>query len=282
MKKIMRICIIPAIAGFMCACDGGSDGPPPIRQGHTQAWYGRMNDAIRGPWGDLAADLIDCANEGVAGYMMELGGWERYAPEHTPESALARCREIYPKAVALARALDVTLFVSIANDNAGLGKYGDKGVEIAAQWDYYAALVDLVDAHGADGIIVQPVCETRTAGGLRLEEYAAGKLKGFALVNNGGFGRPASVAPWAKWRAMHPFVVQQIATTPTDAMLHTDTGTLIAWLNGGALIAPTDLDRLRQAAEASIAVGHPVFGYWDWKRPERNPEAIKELGRIFR
>lgn len=124
-------------------------------------------------------------------------GWGATDAYSNPSSV----EEAYKRLMEATRRNRQLLFVEIANDNKGKGKYGDdhKGLDQYAEQIRQAAR--FIEATGYDW--VQPVGETGTKAGEEFEAYCAGLFPKSALVYNGG-SRPDRPASWASMFAWHP------------------------------------------------------------------------------
>lgn len=272
----VRIACLLAVCGLAASCDSGGGGSAPaIRAGETQVWYGRANTwATSGP-DVLRADVEACAAAGITGYMIELCGWNDFNP--VPDDvAMALMDDVYHQLVGWCRSLGLWLFVSVANDNAGLNRYGDRGIPLSAQTAKIERCIEMIREHGSGNVIVQPCAETRTAAGLQLEARCAERLGGFTLVCNGNFGRPAHVEPWASFRAWHPLV---FGDYPSDALVISDTGNMIRMLSAnGSVDGPGDPAKLRAWVREVQASGAPVAGYYVLRYAQHDAPAIQALG----
>ena len=231
MKRILSLAIGAALiaATLGCSTTHGTKAAPSIAAGNTQAWYGRVNC-----WAEndstLESDVKACAKYGVDGYMIELLSWGRYSASADKQ---AKTEAAYKKLVKLCRQNGLWVFVSIANDNAGQGKYGDSGPKLEGQ----KALLDfglrLVLSQGPKNVIVQPVAETQTSYGKSWNTAAGKALKsaGFLTVNNSDGGHPKSKPSWADWNAEHP--CDKDTVVKSGAFCISDCGTIIRQLMGG-------------------------------------------------
>ena len=274
-----------ALGGSIAGCGGGdadgwgTESAPAVRQGKTQVWYGRANAWAAGGLDALRADVEACAAAGVSGYMIELLGWG--AVTTTDDEALKETTaDAYANLVSWCRSLGLWLFVSVGNDNAGFGGYGDRGVPLSTQTELLDWAIDLVRSHGAANVIVQPCAETKTATGAWLEARCAERLAGFTLVNNGNGGRPAQAASWAEFRVWHPLLGSD---NPPDALIVSDSGDLIRILaSDHSLDGPGDPERLRAWVHLVKANGCPVAGYYAFLHAQHDAPAIQALGEALR
>ena len=272
---LIRGVVFSSICSFVAGCDDEANSPPPIHAGETQAWYGRANAWASAGLDALRTDVDACADAGVTGYMIELGGWGA-STVFENDAAKAATEEAYGKLVGWCRSRGLWLFVTVGNDNAGFGGYGDRGIPLSKQTDTLEWAIDLVRSNGAQNVIVQPCAETKTATGFWLEERCAEQLDSFTLVCNGTGGRPAQTTPWASFRAWHPLLGED---SPPDALIISDSGDLIRLLSrDGSLDGPGDPDKLRAWVRRVKAKGSPVAGYYAFRNAQHDAPAIQALG----
>lgn len=206
--------------------------PPKIKrfgERGFERFYGRVN-----AWGadltKLRKELRVCAKHGV-GYHIELLGWARYgvAGGATKEGI----EKAYKTLVKWAKIYGVPVFVSIANDNSGSGKYGEKGPHLDKQKEILEWALQLVVKHGNKAVVlVQPVAEIQTSFGKSWDAHANSTLlsAGFSTCYNGDFGRPGGTAGHSVL-AWHP--QKTSASVPKGAMCVSDCGSIILQLNAG-------------------------------------------------
>ncbi len=268
------------IGGSLVGCEDEAQAPPPIRAGETQAWYGRANTWASAGLAALQADVAACADAGVSGYIIELGGWGGTATFGS-EAAKAATETAYRQLLGWCRSRGLWLFVTIGNDNTGFSRYGDPGIPLAAQADWIEWAIDLIRSHGAQNVVVQPCAETKTAAGYQLEARCAERLDGFTLVCNGNEGRPVQTEPWAAFRAWHPLLGTD--DYPSDALIVSDSGDLIRLLSrDGSMDGPGDPDKLRAWVRMVKAKGSPVAGYYAFRNAQHDAPAIQALGEGLR
>ena len=248
--------------------------PKEIKQGGFQVWYGLVNAWAMVP--ETMDKVVDeCAEAGVSGIHIELAGWARSGM--WTDKWLADTAKAYRRLLARCRRRGLWLFVSIANDNMGSRKYGDPGIRMAVVYDKVLKLVQLVRDEGPDNVIVQPVGETQTPAGVKLEQDCILMLyPEFKLVYNGGMGRPSTLPAGFKFRAWHPFKVGD--KPPADAIAVSDTGSIIMQLGVG-LNGPAHPDTLEAWARHIRACGCPVACYYAFLHDQLDKPAIKALGR---
>lgn len=267
MIRFMRICIIPAIAGFLCSCDDNETSTgvtyPPSRavlaDGETLLFGGWVNDWCWVPEELLRAQLDAMQDAGWDGYLIEMGGSARWRG-HTEEEARKVIAERYPELVDMLAARRMKLINSVQNDNAGKGKYGDKSPPLSGQTSFSHWLVGLIAAVGRpDVVLVQPVAETESAAGFALERYCATVLTNFTLVNNAG-SRPESKPSWAHYNADHPWSIEK---TSKEDIVITDTSTFIRELDSNAnMTGATDPARVMAAYQKCRSLGVKAFGLY--------------------
>jgi hypothetical protein len=253
---------------------------PPVVGGKFMTGYGRVNAWASGGEGDLRRDICRCAASGVAIYHIELAGWAG-SSVFTDPSLLGRLEDRYTFALRLCRAFGMHLFVSILNGNQGQGKYGDRSPTIERGWEMALRLLRIVSQHGKDNVLAQPVGETQDDGGRRFEATAAAELHAhnIATVNNRD-SRPNGPAGM-KHFAWHPFRVADIAKAPRDAIIVSDTGSIVQELGEG-LDGPGRPDRLRGYVAACKARGCPAAVYYAFLRGRHDTDAIKALGAAIK
>lgn len=273
MKRLLK-----TIISYVADWRWPQQSPQRIETGHTQVWYGRVNWWASAGKRTLRKDLIRCAVEGVSGYHIEMAGWadtSGYRKQWGNDERLRDVEEMYEWLVKQCRALGLWLFVSITNDNAGSGKYGDAGIPLSRVREDVTRLISIVLRNGPDNVLVQPVGETQTSAGRDIENEAARALEGFRLVYNGN-SRPTSHPPWAQYHAFHPFGTT--APVPSSAIVVSDTGSIINQLceglegRGRPDAAVTWVRRVRDQ-------GSPVACFYHFKYKEHDKAIIKALGR---
>ena len=254
---------------------GGTNDAPAIQVGNTQVWYGRVNTWAMDE-GLLKADMEKITkNKKVTGYMIELLSWGQYSAYTSDKAAWkAKTESAYKLLVKEARARGKWVFVSIANDNSGSGKYGDKSPVLEKQADLLDWGLKLVLAQGPKNVIVQPVAETGRSWSKNWEVAAAKALRasGFKTVCNTG-SRPSRKPSWADWNAWHPYKVTD--KVPGDQIIVTDTGMIIQQLCVG-LEGPMKPAAVAAYGDKMRASGVPVWGMYHFKYLGSDP-AIEAL-----
>ena len=273
MKKPTLRILFTAFAIALCT---SIFAQPTIEQGKTQRWYGRVNR-----WALSRSTLkqeLDLMQEcGVSGYMIELASWARYSQEPWREEWIKMVKKEYRHLVRECRKRDLWLFVSIVNDNMGKGKYGDTGPALEAVYNYALQLVEIIRQSGTENIIIQPVAETNTEAGRRLEEHCAEVLKDFTLVYNGSGGYPKHCPEGFDFRAVHPSHI--VSAVPTDALVISDHGLIIRELSqDGGLESKGNPEKVKLWADKLSRQGVPVVGYYAFKTEEFDPATIRALG----
>ena len=252
-------------------------GQKSISYTSKQVWYGRVND-----WKDLKTtekDIIRCAKEGVAGYMIEMAGDLPGTKSAWTNEWLADIEKKYKKLVKMTRAAGLWLFVSIVNDNMGQGKYGDKSPKLEKVLPMAQTLALAVKKNGPDGVFVQPVAETQTNGGRIFEKYCMNELYKFRLVYNGNGGFPTGTGGF-EFRAVHPSGTK--VKCPGDALAISDHSLLIRQLaKGGAMDGVANPAKVEEWAETVFKNSNcRVMGYYAFLRAQHDKETIKTLGGI--
>ncbi len=243
----------------------------------TLHFYGRVNH-----WADSRTELkkeLDMMEKmHVDGYMIELSGWGRWGHNKWEKSWLKHTAREYRWLLQQCRQRNILLFVSIVNDNMGLGKYGDKGPELEKVEQDALALVRIVKKGGSEGVFVQPVAETRTKAGHRLEQYCIQTLKGFTLVYNGSRGFPDKKPEGFTYRAVHPSAIKK--DVPRDAFVVSDHGLIIRELTvDKSLNGIADGTKLKTWIEKLHRTHVPAIGYYGFQRTTIDSVAIKTLGK---
>lgn len=243
----------------------------PIRQGDSQAFYGRVNFWAE-DWETLLQDLNECQKNGV-NYAIEMAAWAGTGVWNDPAKLDSVC-STYKRLVSECRQRGLWLFVSVVNDNMHLSKYGNVGVKLGSVRGQADRLVQTIKECGHDNVLVQPVAETQTDDGLAFESYCAAQLSGFQLVDNGGGGTPDRKASWASFRAWHPSSVS--ASVPADAFAVSDHGTTIKQLNqGGGLNTPGNPTAIRTWFAKHSAAGCPVVCLYHFQQRDHDADAIR-------
>lgn len=243
----------------------------------TLHFYGRVNH-----WADskglIRTELDLMERYKVDGYMIELSGWGK---DKWSRRWMRRTSHRYRWLLGQCRSRDLMLFVSVVNDNMGMHKYGDTGpmlekVEAKAQ-----RLLQLVGTQGQQNVIVQPVAETQTEAGHRLEQYALQTLSNFTLVYNGQGGFPQSVPSGFQYRAVHPAHID--SPVPADAFVVSDHGLIIRELTSDrTLDGIADSLRLARWIDRLRLSGVPMIGYYVFQRTEMDSTALSVLGKAIR
>ena len=247
--------------------------PPEIKQGGFQVWYGLVNAWAMVPK-TMDKVVDECAEAGVSGIHIELAGWSR--SDMWSDKWIADTSQAYRRLLARCRRRGLWLFVGVANDNMGSRKYGDPGIRMTDVYHQVLKLVHLVRDEGPDNVIVQPVGETQTPAGVKLEQDCILLLPEFPLVYNGGVGRPGNIPAGFKYRAWHPLKVTD--EVPSDAIAVSDTGSIILQLGVG-LTGPAHPDTLEAWARHIRACGCPVACYYAFLHDQLDKPAIQALGR---
>lgn len=248
--------------------------PEALRAGRTLRGYGRVNWWAAAGKAALRRDLVACAAAGVEIYTIEMAGWAESSVLRNEDRLREACA-LYAWLVEQCRALGLWLLVSIVNDNAGSGKYGDQCVSLAEAGDALNALAECVRKNGAENVLVQPVAETRTDAGRAFVAHCVAVLNGFTLVNNAG-SRPTDPGGMQHF-AWHPFKVADIAGAPTGALVVSDTGSIVVEL-GGSLDGPGNPEKVKAFARAVRSRGCPAAVYYAFMRREHDGGAIEAMG----
>lgn len=247
---------------------------PKIAVGNTQVWYGR-----EGQWNTdlklLSKELDIMEKYGVSGYIIEMAGASK---NKWTDKWVNEIKTAYEYLLSECRTRNMWLHVSIANDNLGAGKYGDPGKRtVASEMARFKKFCKIVKDNGPKNVVVQPVAETRTAGGKQFEEYCKQELKGFLTCYNGNSGHPSHTNGMTYY-AIHPAKIS--AKNPNNALVISDHGQLIRELNiGRALYNHGDPAQIALWVKNNRAIGVPVVGYYAFEIKDLDENAIKALGK---
>ena len=237
-------------------------------------FYGRVNHWADSR-GETARELRLMEQQHIDGYMIELAGGGR---NKWSRRWLRRTGRRYRWLLGQCRQRNLMLFVSIVNDNMGKHKYGDTGPLLAEVEEKAQRLIRLVREQGPQNVIVQPVAETQTEAGRRMEQYSLQSLPGFTLVYNGEGGFPQSVPTGFQYRAVHPAHID--SPVPEDAFVISDHGHIIRELTGDrSLDGPADSTRLSEWIDRLHRAGVPMIGYYAFQRTDMDVIAIMTLGK---
>ena len=270
----LRLAILTIFAIILCT---NIIAQPRIEQGKTQTWHGRVNR-----WTISKPTIIDELNLmqecGVSGYMIEMASWGRYSEcEAWSEEWIALIESHYRHLVKNCRRRKLWLFVSVVNDNMGKGKYGDTGPKLEVVYDSATKLIEIIKKYGSKGVIVQPVAETQTSAGRRFEEDCKRELEGFTLVYNGNGGHPKQAPAGYDFRATHPSHI--VSSVENDALVISDHGVIIRELSiDGGLESKGDPRKIAEWVNRLKNQGIAVVGYYAFKYPDFDPNAIRALG----
>ncbi len=205
--------------------------PPKIRR-HGDGfslYYGRVNRwMVDLP--KLKKEIRECGKAKI-GYHIELLGWSRYSGGS--DAMKAEIETAYKALLDYCTLYGVPVFVSIANDNAGQGKYGDKSPRLEKQRALLDWALQLVLKHGHKVVVlVQPVAEIQSSFGATWDAQANALLidAGFATCYNGSAGRPSGASNHTT-RAWHPQKTSD--KVPSGAFCVSDCGSIILQLNEG-------------------------------------------------
>ena len=291
MPRLMRICIIPAIAGFLCSCENGGSKSnhdlAPIGS-KTLAMYGRVNEWAFCSGAPLETVLDTMRKEAEAlaangwdGGQIELWSWVRYSGIGSA-AGMQRIREVFPEMVRVYRKLGLWLVVSGANDNQGLGKWGDPGIPLSKDAGFTDECLALVLAQGPENMIVQPVCETQTSAGRDMERKWAAALKpaGFFLLDNHG-SRPTRQQAWADAAVWHPCSLDLSGIAQT-LWVNNDCGLAIMAMSGGGMRDPANPSAVAKYLADGIARGFPAIMVYAWGHADLDIQAIQAIRGVQR
>jgi hypothetical protein len=194
--------------------------------------------------------------------------------------AMQRIRDVLPEMVRTYRALGLWLYVSGANDNQGLGKWGDKGRPLSADWQYLEECLAMLVELGPEGIIVQPVCETQTGTGKKMETRWAEVLKplDFFLVDNHD-SRPKQKQPWADASNYHMWSLD-LSVVPEGMWGNNDTMLAIREMGDGDEYGPANPAKVAAYIEQGRALGLPAVMVYAWAHPDLDLPAIEAINGV--
>ena len=266
MKKVLiglTLCFLAAGCDFLST---RPDLDKRIGYGPVNHWW--MDDMR---WVDAMAE------EGIGVAHIEFLGRRSLGRYENPDPLFSHYRRL----VQLTEMYGIQLFVSIANDNKGLGKYGDDRRGLDQFEPQLRRAADFVLKHSPKGTWIQPVCEQRSAAGARLEAYVAQRWPKEHLVSNGNRGQPSGPAPWAGQFAFH----QASSTTPwpQGAILVSDHSGILREFFGGDWMgdARADPEKVEGWARRGLEAGSIVVLYaWGQRTVDR--EALRALVRAAR
>ena len=226
-------------------------------------WWGQSNP--RTETAKLAAANIPCLH-------IELFGWADGLAYEKHKAMLKKLKTL----LFWCKRRNLTLFVSVCNDNAHLAKYGNTPTDIGKYKPQITeALKALAKAAKKQGVYVQPVGETQTAAGRWVEAEAAAIIDRRWLVSNGSGGRPSGVPAWATYIAWHKAKVTDKA--PAGAWDVTDHGTMLTWLGGTYAQAYSNAN-IRAWATVARDNGSPaiLYGFQQKKMDRANLKTLAE------
>lgn len=219
--------------------------------GHNFAGAGNVN------WwsqSDARRETRKLAVAGLPCYHIELFGW---GGTHGYD----RVDEVLRKVDAVlfwCRRRRLALFVSVCNDNIHLSKYGNKPLDIGNHTaEITRALRHLAAAARKQAVLVQPVGETQTSSGRRIEALAREIVPMQYLVANTG-SRPRAVPGWAAYAAYHAARVGD--AVPRGLWDVTDHGNLLNQLGGVNAQSYND-DMVEADASRARAARNPYVLY---------------------
>ena len=208
----------------------------------------------------------------VAKYGVDVYHIEYFVEEYRKDLNTLKVK--YADLLSECRKRKVVLFVSIFNDNSHLSKYDNTPWKPSLEY-LNEALNAIIDA-GSEGVIVQPVCETKTTLGLRFETLAKVKLdkEGFRTCYNRD-SRPRSVRAGWDYAAYHPFTTTE--KVPATVVCVTDTGLLLNKLGG---FDKFDANRVTEYGTRVLKGWNCPLILYGLLHKEVDEEAIKALGAI--
>ena len=287
MSHTIRLAMIAALTVSLSGCIGSDSDPQPAPIGSkTLTFYGRPNEWAYCDGADVETVLNTMRQEARAmkragwdGGQIELWGWVRYSRMSQAE-AMERIRIVYPAMIEEYRRLGLWLYVSGANDNQGLGKWGDPGRSLSADWKYLEECLALIVEHGPENVIAQPVCETKTGTGRKLELLWAETLKplGIYMVDNHN-SRPTKPQPWADSSNYHPWGLN-IGGIDPSMWVNNDTMLAIRAMTDGDEYGPSNPATLAAYIAQGRSVGFPAVMVYAWGHPDLDLPAIEALNGV--
>jgi hypothetical protein len=218
----------------------------------------RIGYGIVNHWGPDVSWVDAAAQRGIGLIHIAFFGWGGNESYGNPGKLYAAYRAL----VARCQANGQRLFVEIANDNKGSGKYGDDGKGLSMYGaNLRAAAETIVGIGGVHWL--QPVGETGTDAGRAFEAYCAKLFPREMLVYNGG-SRPSGNSPWSAHFAWHPANVATIP--PRGSIAVSDHSGILAqfwgagWQRGGAVNA----ELVKQWAKRMLDAGCEAVVLYDF------------------
>lgn len=253
----------------------GEKRPPALNSKKPVIGYGRVSY-----WGmsksDLLDDLVRCATEGVMCYHIEYINWGE--DSIFDFNNYNKVHEMYKYLLKICRSLGMYLFVSVTNDN--LGKNGGKRLS-----SYYGQILqefDFIKSCGKENVILQPVAETQTDTGKKLDTYAKSLFTNWITCYNGDGGRPSGNNGMT-YRACHPSSIANCSKYK-GSIITNDHSLLIKEIaeNNSLSGAPDPLQLIKFVNEAKKGQA-PLIVYYAFlykKYDKKAEKAIKTLGKL--
>jgi hypothetical protein len=216
-------------------------------------------------------------------------------------------KDKYEKYMKAMRAYRITVLVSIMNDNKGTGKYGDDGKSVSHYKTQIRRARDIVIGEGKEGVIIQPVGETRTGDGrvFEVETIQICAQRGFKTCYNRG-SRPGTI-DGCNYQAHHPFKTTDMG--PVGCFVITDTGSILSildtyanqgepalmmmngestslneletlrLLNTGGLYGPANKAAVETHSRSVKQAGNRAYGYYGFGHKKIDKGAIEAVGK---
>ena len=237
-------------------------------------FYGRVNMWCAGGEDALRKDIEVCASCGV-GYQIEMAGWKSGQTAFDGTDKLAATIAMYRQLHSWCKAAGIPLFVSIANWNITISKYGNKGRPFASIVSAAKQLAQAVlDCGGKEWVYVQPVGETgKDSSAVAFEKWCGNLFAGWKLVYNGG-SRPGKPAYGWPHFAYHPN--SSADGGKPGGISISDTGTIIKQLAvDSTLDGPGDPAKIAAWFAKCKTAGAVGAGYYAFQRGTHDPSAIR-------
>lgn len=280
--------VLGVLAALVLSGCSSIDIPSDTNPEYVGSPSGLISYGIDNGWMDIDAGELGDALVGDGKCTMtsiEFLGWADRGYYKDPTPLFAKFDDF----LSAMRKRKVWVFVSICNDNKGLGKYGDDNNGLDKYKTQLTQVVAYLKSKGPEGLIIQPVAETRTSTGSWMEQYCVQQLVGFKLCWNHG-SRPTS-APSGWWTfAYHPGSLSDKGKpnglTITDHSAALREGEVVPEIRainiGGDLYGYADPVKLEAYAKEVLKTKDRGFGYYGFGHKKIDKEAIKAIGQAVK
>lgn len=201
-----------------------------------------------------------------------MGGWDRSGSVNGWKTGAASLAEPYARVVGACREFGRDLFVSIVNDNKGLGKYGDDNRPMSDFKSEVNKAMQIVLDAGPQNVWVQTVSETRTGYGKELEATWLPKFQhaGFRTVWNRN-SRPSRPEMGCTTFAYH---TEGLSDRGKPGGFNiTDTGANISPMTEGGIYGAALIDSKVQGQARLVSAGNDrAFGVYTFTGMKQIPE----------